>query len=70
MAMSTTQRLFGKAAFLTGGSRGIDAEIAQRLAADGTALALTRQIKQKTLNGKHSYVTKTLRKNRISHGRK
>jgi NAD(P)-dependent dehydrogenase (short-subunit alcohol dehydrogenase family) len=40
MAMSTTQRLSGKAALFTAGSRGIDAEIAQRLAADGTALAL------------------------------
>jgi 3-oxoacyl-[acyl-carrier protein] reductase len=40
--MSRTQRLSGKAALFTGGSRGIGARIAQRLAADGTALALTR----------------------------
>jgi NAD(P)-dependent dehydrogenase (short-subunit alcohol dehydrogenase family) len=41
MAMSITQRLSGKAARFTRGSRGIGAKIAQRLAADGTALALT-----------------------------
>jgi hypothetical protein len=40
MAMSTTQRLSGKAALFTAGSHGFDAEIAQRLPADVTTLAL------------------------------
>jgi short-subunit dehydrogenase len=39
--MSRTQRPYGKAALFTGGSLDIGAEIAQRLAADDTALALT-----------------------------
>ena len=69
MTMSTTQGLSGKAVRFTRGSRGIGAEIAQRFAADGTALALTCLDQTKTFKGKHYYVTEALRQNRISYGR-
>jgi 3-oxoacyl-[acyl-carrier protein] reductase len=39
--MSTQQTLAGKVAFIQGGSRGIGAAIAQRLAQEGAAVALT-----------------------------
>ncbi|WP_431224784.1 3-oxoacyl-ACP reductase family protein [Serratia sp. L9] len=39
--MSTTQSLQGKVAFIQGGSRGIGAAIAKRLASEGAAVALT-----------------------------
>jgi 3-oxoacyl-[acyl-carrier protein] reductase len=39
--MDTESRLAGKAALVTGGSRGIGAEIVRRLAAEGADVAFT-----------------------------
>src|SRR2546426_5990925 len=41
MSTSITKKLAGKVALITGGSRGIGAAIAKRLAADDAAVALT-----------------------------
>jgi NAD(P)-dependent dehydrogenase (short-subunit alcohol dehydrogenase family) len=38
---SIAEKLIGKVALVTGGSRGIDAAIAKRLAAEGAAVAFT-----------------------------
>src|SRR2546423_11359141 len=41
MSTSTTKKLAGKVALITGGSRSIGAAIAKRLAADGAAVTIT-----------------------------